>query len=131
MDRKKETLSRNVPLLRMRHIPGIIAGVAILVLGPLLVVWKQVYITEVSMKRSELTDTLIVLSKEAAQFRFAVEKLSNTGRIESIARERLGLEYPGAGQIVIIKPRTPDKTRSDKEGNFFAILRRSLTHVRG
>jgi cell division protein FtsL len=131
MDRQKEIMSKHAPLLRMRHVPGIIAFVAILVIGPLLVVWKQVYITEVSMKRSALTDSLTVLSKENAQLRFAAEKLSNTGRIESIARERLGLEYPAAGQIVIIKHREPDRKQSDSEGNFFAILRRSLSRMRG
>ncbi len=115
----------------MRHLPGIIAFVAILVIGPLLVVWKQVYITEVSMKRSALADSLTILSKETAQLRFAAEKLSNTSRIETIARERLGLEYPAAGQIIIIKHGGQDGKQSDGEGNFFAILRRSLPHMRG
>lgn len=115
----------------MRHLPGIIAFVAVLVIGPLLVVWKQVYITEVSMKRSALSDSLTVLSKETARLRFAAEKLSSTARIESIARERLGLEYPGADQMVIIKQREIDKTQPGNEGNFFVILRRSLSHVRG
>ena len=131
MDRQKENTGKHAPLLRMRHLPGIIAFVAILVIGPLLVVWKQVYITEVSMKRSALADSLTVLSKETAQLRFAAEKLSNTGRIETIARERLGLEYPAAGQIIIIKHSEQDGKQSDGEGNFFAILRRSLSHMRG
>lgn len=131
MERKKESSGKNGPLLRMRHMPGIIAFVAVLVMGPLLVVWKQVYITEISMKESALTDSLKVLSKETAQLRFAAEKLSNTGRIESIARERLGMEYPAAGQIVIIKRMETDGTRYGNEGNFLAILRRSLSHMRG
>jgi cell division protein FtsL len=128
---KENIVRKTAPLLRMRHMPGIIAFVAVLVIGPLLVVWKQVYITEVSMKQTALADSLKVLSKETAGLRFAAEKLSSTGRIESIARERLGLEYPAAGQIVIIKQRETDKTRPGDEGNFLAILRRSLSHVRG
>jgi cell division protein FtsL len=132
MDRQKEKIGKkNAPLLRMRHLPGIIAFVAVLVMGPLFLVWKQVYITEVSMKRSALADTLTILSKECAELRFAAEKLSSTGRIEFIAHERLGLEYPAAGQIVIIKQGETDGKQTVGEGNFIAILRRSLSHVRG
>jgi cell division protein FtsL len=115
----------------MRHLPLIVVVVGALITGPLLVVWKQVYITKVSIKRAALSDSLNVLSKEAAQWRFLTEKLSSTSRIETIAHERLGLEYPSAGQITIIKGQ--ELVRSDHDGasGFIAFLRRSFSRSRG
>jgi len=115
----------------MRHLPLIAVVVAALITGPLLVVWKQVYLTKVSMKRAAISDTLTVLSKQAAQLRFMTEKLSSTSRIEAIAHERLGLEYPASGQIVIIKGRGYDLQPSDRDNGFIAFLRRSLPGNRG
>jgi cell division protein FtsL len=131
MDRKKKDRRGPAPILRMRHLPVIAVVVAALITGPLLVVWKQVYLTKVSMKRAAISDTLTVLSKQAAQLRFMTEKLSSTSRIEAIAHERLGLEYPASGQIVIIKGRADDMRPSDRDNGFIAFLRRSLPGNRG
>ena len=126
MDRKKKDCRGPAPILRMRHLPLIAVVVAALITGPLLVVWKQVYLTKVSMKRAAISDTLTMLSKQAAQLRFMTEKLSSTSRIEAIAHERLGLEYPASGRIVIIKGRGRNAPTFDRADGFVAFLRRSL-----
>ena len=131
--RKHENNRQRAPLLRVRHLAGITAIISFLIAGPLGIVWKQVYITQNSVRQNRLSDSLVVLNKQAAQLRLNVEKLSGTARIESIARKCLGLEYPAASQIVIIKPHSTD-FRSPVAGdtnNYMAILRRSIAREKG
>jgi hypothetical protein len=55
------------------------------------------------MKKKTLTESIEQLNRESSRLQLAVERLSSTSRIESIARERLGLDYPVASQMVIVK----------------------------
>jgi cell division protein FtsL len=120
-----------VPLLRLRHLAGMVVLVALMVAFPLGIVWKQVYITQTSVRQNRLSDSLAALNKQAAQLRLFVEKLSGTSRIESIARQCLGLDYPTASQIVIMK-QSPEKTVTPVAGNsYIAILRRSIARGKG
>ena len=91
------------PLLKLRHIPLIFLGIGMLIAGPLCIVWKQVYINELSMRKKTLNEGIVRLNAEATRLQLIVEKLSSPLRIEKIARERLALEYPVASQMVIIK----------------------------
>ncbi len=120
-----------IPLLRMRHLAAIAAVVALMVAGPLCIVWKQVYINQLSIQQLAVSDSIAVLGKQAARLRLCMDKLSATGRIETIARDRCGLEYPPASKIVIIKHHQSGRTIPGREGNFIAILRRSITGGRG
>ena len=119
------------PLLRVRHLAGIAVAITLMVAAPLGIVWKQVYITQTSVRKDRLSDSLLILGKQATQLRLYVEKLSSTPRIESIARQSLGLEYPTANQIVIIKQPQNRPQPSAAEGNYIAILRRSIARERG
>lgn len=120
-------------VLRLRHAVGIVVVLAAAVLVPLAVVWKQVYVTGASMEQRELSDSLAVLRRESERLRLAAEGLSEVGRIERIARERLGLEYPKADRIVIMgsSARRTRETAPCGTWEFFAILRRSLRGDKG
>jgi cell division protein FtsL len=132
MNKKNKGNSKaQAPLLRVRHLVGIAVAITLMVAVPLGIVWKQVYITQTSVRHDRLSDSLAILGKQMAQLRLNVEKLSSTSRIESIAREGLGLDYPTANQIVIIKQRQNKPQSSAAEGNYIAILRRSITRERG
>jgi cell division protein FtsL len=132
MNKQKKGYNKGqAPLLRVRHLAGIAVAITFMVAAPLGIVWKQVYITQTSMRQDRLSDSLIILGKQAAQLRLGVEKLSSTSRIESFARQNLGLEYPTANQIVIIKQRQNQPQPSAAEGNYIAILRRSIARERG
>lgn len=133
--RRNENARERAPLLRVRHLAGIVAIIALFIAGPLGIVWKQVYITQNSVRQEHLSDSLLVLNKQEAQLRLTVEKLSGTARIESIARKCLGLEYPTAGQIVIIKPRSIESgspvAGTGDTNNYMAILKRSIAREKG
>jgi len=104
MAQEETTTSRiSGPLLKLRHIPLIFLGIAILIAGPLCIVWKQVYINELSMRKKTLNEGIVKLNAEAIRLQLVVEKLVSPLRIEKIARERLALEYPAASQMVIVK----------------------------
>ncbi|HEX7510971.1 MAG TPA: cell division protein FtsL [Chitinivibrionales bacterium] len=128
-NRNNENISKT-PLLRVRHLAVIAVGVALLIAGPLMMVWKQVYITQLSMRRSAVADSASVLAKHAAQLRLSIDRLSASDRIESIARQRLGLEYPAAAKIVIVKQRGKN-ARPESRGGFFSAWRKSAGNGRG
>jgi cell division protein FtsL len=131
MKRQKENHRDTTPLLRVRHLAAIAAGVSLFIAGPLGMVWKQVYINQISVRQTKLSDSLIVLNKQAARLRLSIEKYSSTSRIEAIARDCLNLDYPSASQIVIIKHSPHGKAASDSGSNYLAILKRSMGRGRG
>ncbi len=130
-NRPKEQNHREAPLLKVRHLAGMSALIALLIAGPLGIVWKQVYITQTSVRQNRLADSLALLSKQVAQLRLSVEKLSSTSRIESIARQCLSLDYPSAGQIVIMNQGFRKDTATVARNNYIAILKRSITRGKG
>ena len=131
MQQQKNDRQKKAPLLRIRHLAVIAGAVALLAAGPLGMVWKQVYITQLSMRGGAVSDSAAVLGKQAAQLRLSIDNLSGTGRIETIARQRLGLEYPAAGKIIIVKRHGAVVAATAPGKGFFATLLRSITGGRG
>jgi cell division protein FtsL len=127
---KNDRLKRP-PILRIRHLAVMAGLVAALIAGPLGMVWKQVYITQLSMQRGAVSDSVSALRKQTAQLRLSVDKLSETSRIETMARQRLELEYPAAGKIVIVKQRGAARTAQAGGGGFITALKRSISGGRG
>ena len=76
---------------------------AVLISGPLLLVWKQVCINSLSLKMEYTNDTLAICNKKIDSLRLKCEYLSSNERIERIARSSLGLDYPTPEQIVIVR----------------------------
>lgn len=127
MKNRKATSPAAQPLIRFRFM---VIGVVVLLLviaGPLLVVTKQVYITDVSMRMNKLSDSLRVLHKEITNLQLTCEHLSANERIESFARTSIGLEYPAVNQIVIVKMNN-DKNEFDAGGvdKILGVIKRSL-----
>jgi len=123
MKRKKTS----VPIIRLRSLLTGVGMITILIAGPLLMVWKQVYITSHSMRIDKLTDSLAVLVKEQTELRLRAERLASAERIEKIARASLSLEYPSSAQIVVV--RLPQKNGARQAGwprELAAFIKRSL-----
>ena len=77
--------------------------IIIVVMFPLSLVWKQEYIANTSLHQDSLQDSLTVLQKEVITLTMAVERLSSTERIEEIAKETMGLDYPSSKEIVVVR----------------------------
>lgn len=105
--------------------------VAIVIIFPLSLVWKQVYITNTSLHRHALKDSLAVLQKEVTALNIKFEQLSSTRRIESIARESLELDYPLSKEIVVVRPKKQKEKGFILDSPFWAILKRSITPGKG
>jgi cell division protein FtsL len=131
MNKRHDEQIREAPLLKVRHLAGMTVCIALVIALPLGVVWKQVYITQSSVGLNRLSDTLALVTKQVAQLRLGVEKLSSTSRIEAIARQCLRLDYPSAGQIVIMKQGSQKDTTALVQNNYMAILRRSIARSKG
>ena len=76
--------------------------VAALIALPLLVVWKQAYISGASMRIERMNDTLSSMNREIATLRLRRDRLSTNERIESIAQTALNLEYPASDRITFV-----------------------------
>jgi cell division protein FtsL len=105
--------------------------VTIVVIFPLSLVWKQVYITKTSMDHDSLRDSLAVLNKEIAALNIKVEYLSRTERIETIARESLRLDYPLSKEIVVVRPKKKSHRTFILDSSFWAVIKKSLTPEKG
>lgn len=128
-DKKQEQsdFTTSAPLMRLRHLAGVAMFIAAFTAVPLLVVWKQVYINNVSIRYTALCDSLVVLNKEATSLKLISERQWATERIESIARNRLGLEYTTSDQIVIVNPDANPQVQPAIGGSgFFAVLKKSI-----
>jgi cell division protein FtsL len=98
---------------------------------PLIMVGTQVYITSAALKQESVADSIAVLRRETARLRMEVERLSSTGRIETICHGALGLEYPLSENIVIIGA-VQDRRQVRRSGwRLLTVIKRSLHGGRG
>ena len=65
----------------------------------LLVVWERVYVGESAWRVEMLRKRTALVENELSYLRLRVEELSDMGRIESLASDRLAMTYPDAGQV--------------------------------
>jgi cell division protein FtsL len=100
--------------------------------APLLTVWKQVYITNASVRAERLIDSLTIMNERLARLQLATERLMSTERIERIARESLALDYPRSREIIVVRSEkdAPRPLRAPS-WRFIAVLRRSLAQDKG
>ncbi|MBN1758236.1 MAG: cell division protein FtsL [Chitinispirillaceae bacterium] len=103
MKTKRAYSSTSAPIFRFRSMLLGISLLAVLISGPLLLVWKQVCINSLSLKMEYTNDTLAMCNKKIDSLRLKCEYLSSNERIERIARSSLGLDYPTPEQIVIVR----------------------------
>lgn len=105
--------------------------IAALVLFPLSLVWKQVYITNTSMEHKASKDSLVQLQKELTALTLKAERLSRSERIESIVREARCMDYPLSKDIVIVRPKEKDGKRNRIHSPFWTAVRKSLLTEKG
>jgi hypothetical protein len=128
---KSVSTSPSAPVLRLRELVVGIVCVAVLIVWPLLMVSKQIFITNLSTRETALADSLAAAGRQLATLRLYNEKLSGTGRIESISREHFGLEYPATGSIVVIRENGAGAVSGNKGRHFFAIIKKTFSRERG
>ena len=130
--KSKSTQDRpHAPVLRLRVLIIGIVCIAFLIIWPLFMVSKQIFITDLSMRESALADSLSLAGRELAALRLYNEKLSSTARIETITREHRGLEYPVAGQIIVIRENRNNAGDGKKGMGFFTFIKKPFFHGRG
>ena len=130
--KSKTPQERNhAPVLRLRELVVGIVCIAFLIIWPLFMVSKQIFITNLSMRESALADSLSLAGRELAALRLYNEKLSSTARIETITREHRGLEYPVAGQIIVIRENRNNAGDGKKGMGFFTFIKKPFFHGRG
>jgi cell division protein FtsL len=124
---KKKAVVVAAPIIKFRSLLFGIIIVAVVISGPLLLVYKQVYITSTSKTIEKTNDSLLQNNRMLAELQLRCERLASNDRIERIARKSLDLEYPGAEQIVIVKvPRSERILSRTWPQDLAAFIKRSL-----
>lgn len=130
--RKKKVSSNVKPVLKFRLIIAGVAILALLISGPLISVWKQVYINDVSLKVDRLSKSLTSINSQIAELTIEYERLAGIERIEKLAKQKLQLDFPSSSQIAIVKIKGESKDKwSDKPKELFALLRKTFTGDKG
>jgi cell division protein FtsL len=115
------------PLVRVRFMAIGLVLLAFVISGPLLIVAKQAYITNVSMKMNALSDSLKIVNEEIASLQLTAERLSSNARVEEFARKSCNLDYPGINQIVIVKMKhNKNKMESVSMSSMLDVINKSL-----
>ncbi|MDR2694006.1 MAG: hypothetical protein LBB74_07305 [Chitinispirillales bacterium] len=109
------------PVIRLRSVLTGICALAVCMAGPLVLVWTQSYINQLSLRLESKAGALADVKSEITALNLECGRLSATARIERIARAR-GLEYPASGQIEVWEVRTPQSG----EGGLFAYLKQTF-----
>lgn len=129
---KKKADKYTKPVVKFRLVIAGVAVLALLISGPLIAVWKQVYINNTSLQMDEISDSLIVLKKQIALLTLEYERLAGTERIEKLAKEKLNMNFPTSNQITIvkIKDKSKDSWLYTPKG-LLAILRKTFIGDKG
>jgi cell division protein FtsL len=98
---------------------------------PLIAVWRQVYITTASQRLEVVADSIASLRKETLRLKMEAERLAGTRRIERIAREALGLDYPPSQNIVIMRPQPQGAAKYLGQWHLLTVLRKSFSGAKG
>ncbi len=119
------------PVLRLRELAVGVAIIALLIAWPLLMVSRQIFITNLSVRESALADSLADVGRQCAAQRLYNEKLSSTARIESIMREHRGLEYPSAARIIVLREPKESAPGGRATRDFIAIIKKPFVREKG
>ena len=98
---------------------------------PLLQVWKQSYITTISLKQQQLKDSCVIISQKIYQVSAEITSLSKNERIEKIAQTKLNLQYPKTSDIIVLKSELPVYAAKKRNVQFGIALLRSLMPGKG
>lgn len=113
-----ELTPRNKPERRPRTnraaIRRICAGVLVVVLA-LLVVYRYGMISQINMKINRDTNTLNALQDEQRHLEINIAQLTALDRLEKIALEEMGMQYPNPDQIQYVGNINPESGDGDGE----------------
>lgn len=65
-------------------------------------VWERIAAVELTMRIQKLKDELLKVENETKRLEMKKSILSARGRIERIAREKIGMRYPRSKDIVVV-----------------------------
>lgn len=100
-------LAAGAPGARSRRgttLAWVMVGGALLTLGALVFIWQRYQFLSLGFEVSALRERRAALSEQIKPLEVEAEYLSRPERIEALARERLGLQPPAPGQVIVVEP---------------------------
>jgi cell division protein FtsL len=96
----RRTMDGRAPARRLPVWLRVIAMILLVFTGLMLYVWKNVKVTQLAKECSTLKKQREYLVNENRALTVTITALSQMSRVEQIAREELGLQYPEAYPVV-------------------------------
>jgi len=96
----------------VRELRPILFTIAVILAGALLYVWQHIQVIRLGYRVERLNAELSVLVQEEKELTVKIAQLKSLGRIEEIARRRLGMVDPAPSQIIIISSQKKPKVKA-------------------
>ena len=93
---KRERARRAKDLVKILFTAGIV------LVGALLYVWQHIQIIRLGYNLESLNSELSALTQEEKELTVKIAELKSLGRIEEMARRRLGMTEPTPSQIILL-----------------------------
>ncbi len=77
--------------------------IIVVALSPMIIVWKEKKIRELSLKQEKLHEEFLQLQSQTAEYEINIERLSSGERLERYAMDSLGMVLPDPLEIVAVK----------------------------
>lgn len=96
------TEARNLSLGRPRLLV-LLGYIALLCALALFFVWSRLQVMNLGYEIASLGNEMAQMQREGQSLRIEVASLENPSRIERLARQKLGLQRPGAAQVKLVE----------------------------
>jgi cell division protein FtsL len=113
------------PVMRLRSMFIGLCVLVVCIAGPLVLVWRQSYINQVSIRLESRADSLAALNREITLLNLERGRLSSAPRVERIARSQ-GLDYPASKQIEVLSVKMPRQKNETGIAGFWVRIRQSF-----
>jgi len=124
--RRKQSVAAHSPVIKFRTVLATVVVAFLGICGPLFVVWKQAKTRNLYLEQSSLRARSLEARAHVDSLQKKVLELSDRSRIESIARQQLGLLYPSSDKMAFIDLRKNKKQRSESTNAFVKLLEKSF-----
>lgn len=83
--------------------PYLLTVLGLLTLLSLFHVWSRVQVVDLNVQITEANRVLNALQQEKSRLKLEVASLKHPARIESLAKEELGMALPSEQQVVVVR----------------------------
>lgn len=101
---RRQHVAKKAVTMRNRRVKLFSILMTVFLCMALIYVWTRTSVVQKGYEVSRLHNEVTILSEEKNQLEAEVMKLKSPARLETIAREKLGMRLPDGSEIVFVEP---------------------------